>query len=186
MSKLNRQKKLKESLVDKNVIDFISDGWEEVSGIVNENKKDKYFYAILLCFTLIEDTLRLAVFTQLAMEIVPVGEKSDVVGKREYFYYQDYFMNYFRGTDFYNLIRWSLAFKIIDSKTFKDLDKVRDDRNNLVHKLYLEKKRKNNAYLRRKLESYGRICYQILKIFEKMYPLKEFYDFRIIMPLFLK
>lgn len=186
MRKRKYQKQLKNYLFDKNVIDFISDAWKEVAEILNRKKNDKYFYAILLCFTLIEDTLRLTVFTQLAMEIVPTGEKSDVIGKREYFYYQDYFMKYFRETDFYNLIRWALALKIIDSKLFKELDKTRDERNNLVHKLYLEKKRKNNVYLRKKLEFYGRICDRILEIFGEMYPLKEFYDFRIITPLFLK
>jgi len=182
----SKRKALKKLLENKNAIDFVEMSWNEISEIWEKKQKEKYLYAIYLCFALIEEALRLTVFTYSSMEIAPAGSKRDVVGKREYSDYIKELMSYFRDTNFYNLIRWALILKLIDSNLFKDLEKIRKERNELVHKIWAEFRKQNNAYLRRKLEFYGRVCSEVLELFGKIYPLKEIYDFDIIKRLIFK
>jgi len=193
MKKRKTQKKaekfLKDLLInsDKNALDMIEKAWnEEILKIVKNKEKERYLYAIFLCFSVIEDCLRLAVWTKSAEEIAPIGRKEDVVTMRKYQEYIRKYTYFFREKSFYDLIRWALILKIITSELYEDLDKIRKERNLIIHKLWMEFRRGNYRYLRRKLEFYGRVCYEMIECLEKVTIIKEVYDFSVIENLVFK
>jgi len=188
-SKKNAEKILKDFLINssKNALEMIEKAWdEEILIIVKNKEKERYLYAIFLCFSIIEDCLRLAVWTKSAEKIAPIGKKEDVVPLRKYLRYIEKYADFFKKRDFYELIRWALILKIINSKLYEDLDKIRKERNLIIHKLWMEFRRGNYRYLRRKLEFYGRICYEMIDCLEKVTIIREAYDFSVIKNLLFK
>jgi len=188
-SKKNPEKILKDFLINssKNALEMIERAWdEEILIIVKNKEKERYLYAIFLCFSIIEDCLRLAVWTKSAEKIAPIGNKKDVVTLREYEEYIEKFANFFRDKSFYDLIRWALILKIIDSRLYEELDKIRKERNLIIHKLWMEFRRGNYRYLRGRLEFYGRVCYEMIECLEKVTIIREAYDFSVIEKLIFK
>lgn len=174
---------------DKDVLDFIIDIWNnEIRIIAKNNEKEKYLYAIYLCFSLIEDLLRIIVWVKFALEIVSTGrdEKKNIIREKEYEKFIKYYQNFFREEKFYRLIKWGLALKVIESSLYKKLEKIRRERNELVHKLWLKLRRKNYRYLRRKLEFYGSVCYELINLSIKVVDIDEAWNSEVLEPLFFK
>jgi len=95
-------------------------------------------------------------------------------------------MQFFRGRSFYELVRWAFILRIIKSRIFEDLKKINKERNEIVHKLWCELRRRNFRYLRKKLEFYGRVCYETIDCLEETVPLRGIYGFEKIKPLMFR
>jgi len=54
--------------------------------------------------------------------------------------------------NFYSATRTALAIGRIDYKLYKRVDNIRDERNDLIHQLWIFRHRNNRAVMRKKLE----------------------------------
>ena len=146
----------------RDIRDPINEVVDELNGILNHRQKEKYYYGILLSFSLAEFMLKWITF------IEGMWRPATKVAQKDFLLLWDSYQEFFAKTTLYNLIREAFLLQIIDLDLYKSLDKMRKERNELVHKLWIENKRNDFRFLRNKLEFYASIENRLVKRFNRI------------------
>lgn len=69
---------------------------------------------------------------------------------------------------FYNAVRFALAIGKIDYRLYKRVDSIRDERNDVVHQLWIYRHRHNRAVIRKKLEKLALVTNDLVGVSKMM------------------
>jgi len=139
-------------VIKKNEItDAINEVIADINDILNEEREEQYLEGIILLYGLIENILKVALYYRMILDRIDrlATEKVDEDTISEI----DNIREFIKNLDFYKSLRFALSIKLIDYDFFHKLDKIRENRNNIAHKLWLLKNRKDKESLRKELEN---------------------------------
>lgn len=120
---------------------------------MESRNKEKYFEEIILLYSLIENLLKWSVFVKIFREKIDEKELS----KEELITLSDSC----RKLTFYNALNISLFVKLTDFNLYKKIDKVRNERNNVIHQLWIYDHRRNPLVLRKTLKMLAGVAKQL-------------------------
>lgn len=131
---------------------------DEVNQILDEKIRERYFEAILLVHSLIENLLKWLVFVKLLWKLDRVLSDVEINAHREYC----------RRLSFYNAQQLAFSTGLINWDLFQRIDAVRKERNDVVHQLWLYAHRNDSRILRKKLEKVTRVGDDLLTVFNSL------------------
>lgn len=137
-----------------NIVQTINQIGEEVDSVLESRNKEKYFEAIILLYSLIENLLKWLLFIKI------IWRKSDRLLHEEEV---EKLRSFCRTSDFYTALNTSLSLDLINVNLYKKIDKVRRERNDVIHQLWIYKNRRNSLVLRKTLERLTRVARQLAK-----------------------
>lgn len=144
-----------------NIEHSINEIGAEIDSILENRDKEKYFESILLLYSLIEDLLKWSVFVKVLVRKENVDE---LPSKKEFLSMYSFCKN----LSWYTALNIGLSVDLIDFDLYRRVDKMRRDRNDIIHKLWVHKHRKNFSALRRRLEGTTRVSKQVVKIVNQL------------------
>lgn len=130
---------------DFNIFDSVNEIGKEVEEVLESRKEERYFEEIMLLYSLIENLLKWLVFVEVSRSRNWwEGElsKEDV----------DNFRQFCRQLRFYDALNIGLFIKLIPFKLYKEIDKVKKERIDVTHQLWIYQNRKEPVKLRENLE----------------------------------
>lgn len=133
---------------------------EEVEQVLESRNKEKYFEEIILLYSLIENLLKWSVFVKIFREKIDERELS----KEELITLSDFC----RKLTFYNALNVSLSVKLTDFNLYKKIDKVRNERNDVIHQLWIYNRRRNPLVLKKTLEMLAGVAKQLARITSRL------------------
>lgn len=139
------------------IAEAINDIVEEINSTLDDCKKEKYFGGIVLLYSFIENLLKWLVFAKLLWEINRILSDEEIKTLRQFC----------KRLTFYNAQHVALAVSIIDWRLFKRLDAIRQQRNDVIHQLWLYAHRSNNLVLRKNLEKLAGVASDLVQIFNR-------------------
>lgn len=118
---------------------------DEINVTLNTNRAEKYFESVILLYSLVENLLVWLLYVNTLWEIYskPVKISSKDMEDAERF---------FQRLSFYNATWMALSTKLIDLDLWRRVDKLRKERNDIVHQLWLYEHRGGTSQLGKKLE----------------------------------
>ena len=141
---------------DFNIVKIVNKIGEEVEKVLKSHNVEKYFEEIMLLYSLIENLLKWLVFVKIFWE--KMGEKEldkEELGKLRPFC---------RQLRFYDALNIGLSMKLIDFNLYKKMDKVRKERTDVTHQLWIYEHRRNPLELRKTLEMLAGVAKELAKI----------------------
>lgn len=133
--------------------EIIKDLADYLKKIVDENDESKYLEAILLNYSFIENILKYTLFLKItsdyALEQSTAGKEPDANTEK----YGDQMKLFCKRISFYQAQNIALAKGIIDVDLFERIDKIRTNRNDTVHQIWLYSRRKNARDMRTELDA---------------------------------
>lgn len=131
----------------------------DIGGILNKRQTSRYFEGIVLMYSLIENVLKWLVFLKV------VWDKSECVLPRREIESLRQFCN---QQDFYSVQNLALVTGLIKHPLFRRIDRIRRERNDIVHQFYLFTHRRNSSVLRAKLERLVSIADELFVVFNDL------------------
>lgn len=132
---------------------------EDVRKILSRRQSTRYFKGIILMYSLIENILKWLVCLKI------IWDKSDrVLHDREL----ESIKQFCSKQDFYGALNLAYAKGLFKHSLFAQVDKVRLERNGLVHQFYLFIHRRNNRVLRAKLQRLVAVADKIFEVFNAL------------------
>lgn len=132
---------------------------EDIRAILRKHQSTRYFEGIILMYSLIENVLKWLVFLK------AVWDKSDHgLSEREL----DSLKQFVNQQDFSPTLNLAFVTGLIKYSLFESIDKIRKERNDLVHQCYLFTHRRNPRVLRAKLERLVRIADDLFMVFNNL------------------
>jgi len=132
---------------------------EEINSVLNSRNKEKYFEEIVLLYSFIENLLKWLVFVKILWKKPGEELTHEEVNKLK---------SFCKRLNFYNALNVSYSIDLIDSNLYSGIDKVRDERNNVIHQFWIYSHRNNLLVLRKKLEKLARVANQLVGIFNQL------------------
>lgn len=129
---------------------------EDVRAILSRSQSTRYFEGIVLMYSLIENILKWLVFIKIFWSKCdrPIPE-SELESLKQFCNQQD----------FYSALHLALVTDLIKHPLFRRIDKIRSERNDIVHQCYLFTHRRNRRVLRAKLQRLVAITDDLFVIF---------------------
>ena len=152
MAKANRRRQYKLT----NAVTRVED---DVRAILAKRQATRYFEAIILMYSLIENVLKWLAFVKIAWD-----KSERLIPQREW----ESLKQFCNQQDFHGALNLALVTGLIKHRLFRQIDQVRGERNNLVHQCYLFTHRRNSRVPRAKLERLVRIADELFKIFNAL------------------
>ena len=144
---------------NKNIADVVNQIRVEVNIDLDEKRKEKYFQDVVLLYSFIENILKWLIFNKI------LWDKST----RELDTQEVYSLsNFIKNSSFYLSLRIALSINLISFELYKKIEKVKSDRNNLVHQMWIYEHRNNFRIIRKKLEELADISSQLTIIINKL------------------
>jgi len=138
------------------IANTINEIGEEVEEVLESSKKEKYFEEIILLYSVIEYVLKWSLFCKIFWE--RLSEEDPNIKELQT-------LGDFCGRlSFYNALNMSLSVKLIDYKLYKRVDRVRSERNDVVHQVWLYGHRKKPGVIRKKLERLTRVAKELINV----------------------
>ena len=133
------------------VTDAINEVIADINDILDEEREELYLEGIVLLYGLIENILKVALYYRMTLDRVDklATEEADDDAISEI---MEVF-EFVHKLDFYKSLRLALSIGLIDYNFFRELDRIRKNRKNVAHQLWLLKNRKDRASLRKELEN---------------------------------
>jgi hypothetical protein len=147
----------------RNLADTINEIGEEVDLVLERRKREKYFEAIVLLYSLIENLLKWAVFMEITWDKTQ-RQPERLFPQAEF----DKLGSFCRRLSFYDALNVALAINLVDFNLCRKIDKVREERNDVVHQLWIYTHRRNPRMLRKKLERLRDVSYQLARTVNKL------------------
>jgi hypothetical protein len=119
---------------------------DEINTILDTNQESRYFEAIAVIHSFLEDMLRWLIFTKIIW--TRSGEDKSLMAPGEV----EELRGYCNRLNFYSLLHMGLAVELLDFASFKTLDKIRSERNELVHQYWAYTHKGDRQVFRQKLE----------------------------------
>jgi len=137
-----------------NIVKTVNQIGDEVDLVLEKRRKGKYFETIILLYSLIENLLKWALFIKIIWRKSDRVLQEEEVGKLR---------SFCRKSDFYTALNTALSLDLIDLNLYKNIDKVRKERNDVIHQLWIYENRRNSVVLRKTLERLTRVARQLAK-----------------------
>ena len=132
------------------LIDEVNDLGRDIDTVLNRKRKTRYFESIALLYSFIEDLLKWLVFIKIVWNksekgVMPDGEWEQL-------------KQCCNQLNFYQLLNTGLSVDLFTYSFFRRLDKVRIERNQLVHQYWLYAHKGKGHILRKKLEKLASVA----------------------------
>jgi hypothetical protein len=132
---------------------------EDVRGILSRGQSTRYFEGIVMMYSLIENILKWLVFIKIVW-----GKCDRVIPAREL----ESLKQFCNQQDFYSTLHLALVTDLIKHPLFRRIDKIRMERNDVVHQCYLFTHRRNRRVLRAKLLRLAAMADDLFVIFRDL------------------
>jgi len=141
---------------DFNIVKVVNEIVGEVGLVMVRDDEAKYFEEIMLLYSLIEHLLKWAVFTKISDDRRGDKEltKKDLDDLR-------YFCTQMR---FYDALNIALFVELIDLNLYKEINKVREERTDVTHQLWIYEHRRNPVELRKTLEMLAEVVGKLIEV----------------------
>lgn len=148
------------------ITDAINEVIADINAILDEERKEQYLEGIILLYGLIENILKVALYYRMILDridkLATEEVDDDAISEIEKVF------EFIKGLDLYKTLRFALSVKLIDYTFFCELDKIRKNRNNVAHQLWLLENRKNKEDLRKELEYVATKTSRLVGILNKL------------------
>jgi hypothetical protein len=141
-----------------NLADAINAIGDEVESVLKRKKRDRYLEAIILLYSLIENVLKWAVFMKITWDKTQ-RQPEHPFPRSEV----DRLRKFCKRLSFRDALNVALSVNQIDFKLYRKIDKVREERNDVVHQLWLYIHRRNSRVLGSRLKKLIAIARQLVK-----------------------
>jgi hypothetical protein len=122
-------------------------------------RAENYFASIILLYSFIENLLIWLVYAKILWDRAERGlSKKDVVIIR----------NWCNQLSFHSALHHAFSVRLFDSSLFERVNKVKEERNRIVHQMWLYEHRDKRHILRKKLEKLARVANELVSIFNKL------------------
>jgi len=140
------------------ITQIINEIAEEINLVLESRNKGRYFQEIVLLYSFIENLLKWLVWIKLMWEKEEPLTVDTMLKLR----------SFCRKLNFYNALNIGFSIDLIDLDLYKRIDAIRDERNNVVHQLWLYRHRNKMSVLRKQLEKLARVSNQLVEIFNQL------------------
>jgi hypothetical protein len=141
------------------IAEMVNEIGKEVDEVLESHNEEKYFEEVMLLYSLIENLLKWLVFVKAMWETFEVKHYAEKWDKLE---------SFCSGLSFYNALNMALSVKLMDFNLYKKIDKVRKERNNIAHELWIYERRRNPVELEKTLEVLKSVAKALAKILEQV------------------
>jgi hypothetical protein len=143
-------KKVKKKLVP-NFADILINRRKEVKKILENNENERFYESIIIQYSLIESTLKYMVFLQLLFNLTAlhVNKKTS---SEDFSFKMDKLTVYCQGLSFYQALHLAVSSNVIDEKLYKQIDKIRIERNDWIHQCWLLQYKSDSSELKEDLK----------------------------------
>ena len=146
---------------DFDIVETLNKISEEVNYVLNSNEKSKYFECVIVLFSLVENLIKWLIF----VNILWTKSKEEIeMSQKEI----RQLIRFCEDLSFKNASLMALSFNIIDFSLHKKIDKLRKDRNMLIHRCWEDKDMRHYAKLRKRLERLAEVSNELIGIFNKL------------------
>ena len=145
--------------MNKDMVDITGEIVEETNSILNERCTERYFEQIVLLYSFIENLLKWLVYIKILWDKAEKGSIVRQLGKVRKFC---------KRLTFISALNMAYSINLIDFKLYEKLDSIREERNDIVHQLWIYTHRDNRLVLRKKLEKLARTTNELVGIFGKL------------------
>ena len=137
---------MKEKISSKDIFQTINELVGEINQILNEFQKEKYFYGIILIYSFIENILKYFV----ALEVI--WRKSEKRwNKEEKKLMKKFLENFCKRLSFVNAVNLAFSLDIINFNLYEKIERIRKERNNIIHQFWVYQHKKDYNQLRKKI-----------------------------------
>jgi len=145
---------------DFNIVKVVNEIGKEVSQVLKHNNEEKYFEEIMLLYSLIENLLKWTVFMKISWD-----RRGDKELSRKDLDNLRYFCKQLR---FYDALNIGLFVELIGLNLYKEIDKVKEERTDVTHQLWIYEHRRDPVELRKTLEMLAGVASKLVKISESL------------------
>jgi hypothetical protein len=131
----------------------------DISTILSKRQTTRYFEGIILMYSLIENILKWLVFLKILW-----GKSDHALPVRE----MESLKQFCNQQDFHSALNLALVTGLITHPLFQKIDRLRKERNDVIHQCYLFTHRRNKRVLRAKLEKLVSIADDIFVVFNNL------------------
>ena len=148
------------------VYDLIKKIGDEVNSVLNKRMKEKYFDNIILLYSFIENLLKWLIYVNVVWKkcgraLLPSEE---VISGKEV----ESIEKICGDLRFYDSLQIALLIDLVDLKLYRRIDRIRYDRNNLIHQFWIYTIRDDFRELRRKLLDLVGVANELVRICKKL------------------
>jgi hypothetical protein len=141
---------------DPDVAKVVNEIGYEVEQVLKSHNEEKYFEEIILLYSLIENLLKFSVFVKIFWGKVAEKELSKEEAVK--------LSGFCWRLSFYDALNIGLSLDVIDFDLYKAIEKVKDERNDVIHQLWIYEHRRNPVELKKQLEMLARVGKQLAAI----------------------
>jgi hypothetical protein len=116
----------------------------DIRDVVENERKERYFEAVLIMHMLIENMLKWLVLTKIAWS----KEKAGEIGEEEWGVLQAFC----KKTSFDRAVKMALAMSVVSWPLYQELDALRGERNDMVHQFWVYTHRNDHNLLKKEIE----------------------------------
>lgn len=131
----------------------------DIRAILSKRQKTRYFEGIILMYSLIENILKWLVFLKILW-----GKSDHTLPVRE----TESLKQFCNQQDFYSALNLALVTGLVPYPLFRKIDRIRKERNDVIHQCYLFTHRRNDRVLRAKLEKLVSIADDIFVVLDNL------------------
>jgi len=137
----------------------ISEIANEVNSVLDNRKKERYFEKIVLLYSFIENLLKWLVFVKTIWDKCE-KELADAEADR--------LRSFCKRLNFYEASNVALSIDLIDFNLYREIDAIREERNNIIHQLWIYSHRDNFLALRKRLEKLAKVANRLVEILNQL------------------
>jgi hypothetical protein len=108
----------------------------EVKGFIENNEESKFYESIIIQYSLIESTLKYMVFLQMALNLGLLHLRMKT-SQEDFHFKMDELKLYCQNLSFYQAQHLALYSNVINEELYKEIDKIRIERNDWIHQCWL-------------------------------------------------
>ncbi len=150
-----------------NIIEIIDEIGKEVEIALKRDDHREYFMQSLLLYSLTENILKYLVATKILWnETCKQVDKLDA--GEEYLVDFGEIRNKTKRLSFKNAIDQAKSLQLIDERLRNRINEIREERNDLIHELYVFRQRNNKDFMKRNLVKIQDVVIELCKILEKL------------------
>lgn len=151
----------------KDLIEIVNEMGEDIDGILDERKTDRYLEGIVLTYSFIENILKYTVFLKRSWDQNSIDTDNDLPLEKISENTEKIHKECSKYT-FYQSQEKAHELALIDDKLYSMINEIREERNDMVHQFWLYVHRRNPQVLERKLKKLVRISKKTIKPFGKI------------------
>jgi len=138
---------------------------QEINLVLNNKKKEKYFESVILLYSFIENLIKWLAFVKKLWKLTEeeINHNKELTTNEV-----KKLINKYKKLSFSKTLHVAYEDSLIDRKLYKKLDKIREERNNLIHQYWLYKNCGNSLIMRKKAEKLAKVANQSVRIFNQL------------------